>query len=107
MSITNNGIIVGNLTSDVTLNQSAKGPWAKIRIAWDDVVSGKAEFFDIFFSGRNAEVLSQYGEKGRQILVRYRLATGSISKGDVVIKTVDVYGVDFQFLSSSKEKKNE
>ena len=107
MSITNSGHIIGNLTSDVILNNSPKGPWAKIRIAWDDTFTEKTEFFEIFFSGRNAENLSQYGEKGRLILVEYRLGCGSINKGDVIIKTVDLYGTNFKFLSSSKEKSNE
>lgn len=103
----NKGFLIGNLVADPVLNQGQKGVWTKIRIAYDNPISDKADFFDIFFSGRHAEILVQYGEKGRLLSIEYRLGASVVKSGSVSYKTVDLYGVEFNFLSSVKEKSNE
>lgn len=103
----NKGFLVGNLVADAVLNQTNKGPWTKIRIAYDNPHSDKTDFFDIFFSGRNAEILAQYGEKGRLLSIEYRLGTSMLKSGEFLYKSIDLYGVDFNFLSSVKGKSNE
>lgn len=105
----NKGFIVGNMVCrpNLSINTKSGSPWVKIRIAYDNHVTDVADFFDIFFSGRNAEILAQYGEKGKLISVEYRLGVGSIKNASASYKTVDLYGVDFNFLSSVKEISND
>lgn len=99
------GTLIGNLTQTPELKSNQNGPWTKLRMAINQ--AAETLYVDVFFSGRDAEILCQYMEKGRQIYVEYRLVNNTYEKEGVKIKTLDLYGTQFEFLSSKGKNDNE
>ena len=99
-----NNSLIGNLVSTPELNTSGENPWTKIRVAVSDV---DTLFVDVFFSGKTAEQIAQYLEKGRQVYVEYRLRNNEYTKDNVKIKTLDLYGTKCVFLNKKEVSSNE
>jgi single-strand DNA-binding protein len=74
----NSIIITGRLGKDPELRQSASGtPWATVSVAegGDD-----PNWFDVKCFNRTAEILDEYGSRGRKVAVQGRMAQESYEK---------------------------
>jgi len=75
----NSIIITGRLGKDPELRESDSGtPWATVSVAegGDD-----PNWFDVKCFNRTAEILDEYGSKGRKVAVQGRMAQESYKKG--------------------------
>lgn len=91
--------LIGNLVTTPVLNK-AENPWTKIRVAAEE---GKDTLFvDIFFSGKVAEQICQYLEKGRTVYVEYIIKNAEYTKDNVKVKSFDFYGKRCDFIGSRK-----
>lgn len=96
-----NNSLIGNVVADPVLNTSGKEPYTKLRVAVSDA---DTLFVDVFFSGKLAEQIAQYLNKGRQVYVEYRLKNNEFIKDNVKIKTLDLYGSKCTFLGKAEAK---
>ena len=98
-------VLVGRLTKDVDFRYTAdKKPIAHMRIAVDRADAQKsADFINITTFGKSAELCDRYLNKGRQIAVRGRIATGSYTKNGETVYTTEVIADKVDFLGSSKD----
>ncbi|HRA10065.1 MAG TPA: single-stranded DNA-binding protein [Chitinophagaceae bacterium] len=92
-----NNSIIGNLVKKPILNKGANGPWTKIRVA-ENETSDETLYVDVFYSGKLAEQITQYLDKGRGVYVEYRLKNGKYTKDGIEINTIDLYGTKCIFL---------
>jgi len=103
--------LIGNLTKDVEQRTTTSGlSLAEARIAvnrsYTDKNGNKQEdttYVDITFWGKQAEVLGQYGQKGKLLYVDGRLKLDSWEDKESGAKRskLTVVGNNFQFLGSS------
>ena len=105
----NNVTLVGRLTSDPELNTSPSGTsYVRFNIAVDRQGKDKgADFPTCIAFGKTAEILSQYGFKGKQIGVTGRLQTGSYNKDGVKVYTTDVMVDRLELLGSRSDESRE
>lgn len=94
-----NNSLIGNLVATPVLNKGEK-PWTKIRVACETL--GDTLWVDIFYSGKLAEQIAQYLEKGRQVYVEYTIKNAEYEKNGVKVKTFDFYGTRCEFLGQRK-----
>tara|TARA_Y100000996_G_scaffold24460_1_gene17577 strand:+ start:2174 stop:2572 length:399 start_codon:yes stop_codon:yes gene_type:complete len=81
----NKAMIMGNLGKDPELTQSKAGlPICKFPIATSRKVKEDeyTTWHNVTAFGRTAEILAQYMEKGRKLLVEGRIENGSYEKED-------------------------
>ena len=81
----NKAMIMGNLGKDPELTQSKAGlPICKFPIATSRKVKDEeyTPWHNVTAFGRTAEILGQYMEKGRKLLVEGRIENGSYDKED-------------------------
>ncbi|MBN77060.1 MAG: single-stranded DNA-binding protein [Verrucomicrobiaceae bacterium] len=81
----NKAMIMGNLGKDPELTQSKAGlPICKFPIATSRKVKDEeyTTWHNVTAFGRTAEILGQYMEKGRKLLVEGRIENGSYDKED-------------------------
>lgn len=69
----------------------------------DDKGNYPADFIRLAVFGKEAEVLSAFGEKGTEILVTGRLRSGSHKKNGQTHLTTEVHVSYFEFLNSTKK----
>lgn len=95
--------LIGNVVATPVLNKDkSKNPWTKIRVAateMDDTL-----FVDIFFSGKLAEQICQYVEKGRSVYVQYAIKNTKYEKDGVEVRSFDFYGKKCIFLGNKKNE---
>lgn len=103
----NKGFLVGNVvaTPELKQNPSSGLAYTKLRMAVNS--SKDTLFVDVFFSGRQAEIICQYLTTGRSVLVEYRLGNNEYEKDGVKYRSLDLYGLNFEFLNSGKGKEDE
>lgn len=92
--------LIGNVVNSPTLNTTGENKWTKLRVAAEE--GGDTLFVDVFFSGKLAEQICQYLEKGRSVFVQYRIKNSEYTKDGVSLKTYDFYGTRCDFLGSKK-----
>ena len=95
--------LVGNVVVNPVLNKG-DNPWTKLRVAAEE--GANTLFLDIFFSGKLAEQICQYLEKGRTVYVQYTIKNGEYVKDNVRVKSFDFYGSRCDFLGSRKNEKD-
>jgi single-stranded DNA-binding protein len=95
--------LVGNVVANPVLNKG-DNPWTKLRVAAEE--GPNTLFLDIFFSGKLAEQICQYLEKGRTVYVQYTIKNGEYVKDNVKVKSFDFYGSRCDFLGSRKNEKD-
>lgn len=93
--------LIGNIVATPTLNKGDT-PWTKLRVAAEE--NGKTLFVDVFFSGKLAEQICQYMEKGRTVYIQYTIENGEYVKDNVKVKSFDFYGKKCDFLGSKKNE---
>lgn len=98
-------MVTGNVVATPELKTNDKGAWTKLRLASNG--QNDTLFLDVYFSGRQAEILCQYAEKGRQLLVEFRIVNNSYEKDGVKVNTFDFYGLNFEFLGSKGKETDE
>jgi single-strand DNA-binding protein len=100
----NRVILIGNLTKDVELRKTTKQmSLAKFTIAVKRRGSGQeqaTDFINCTAFQQQAEFISKYGEKGRQIAVEGRLQTGKFERDGQTVYTIDVIVDQVQLLGS-------
>lgn len=102
----NKGFLLGNVVATPELKQNGSGlAYTKLRVAVNS--SKDTLFVDVFFSGRQAEIICQYLTVGRGVLVEYRLGNNEYEKDGVKYRSLDLYGLNFDFVSAGKGKENE
>lgn len=63
-----------------------------------------AEWHDIVFFGKTAEIVAKYFEVGRKILVEGEIQTNEYkNKEGVIIKTKSIFGQSFSFVDSMNQ----
>lgn len=93
--------LIGNVVATPVLNKG-KNPWTKIRVAAEEV--DETLFADVFFSGRLAEQICQYVEKGRTVYIQYTIKNTEYEKDGVKVRSFDFYGKKCDFLGSRKNE---
>lgn len=103
----NKGLLIGNVVATPELKQNPVSglAYTKLRVAVN--TSKDTLFVDVFFSGRQAEIICQYLTVGRSVAVEYRLANNEYEKDGVKYRSLDLYGLNFEFLNSGKGKEDE
>ena len=108
----NKVILVGRLTKDPELRTTNNGKSVcRFTVAVDRKVKQEgqpsADFIPVVAWNRQAEVISQYLVKGRQIALNGRLTTGSFTNKDGVKQyTTEVMLDEFDFISDNSGVKN-
>ena len=93
--------LIGNIVATPTLNKG-DNPWTKLRVAAEE--GPETLFVDVFFSGKLAEQICQYMEKGRTVYIQYTIKNGEYVKDNVRVKSFDFYGKKCDFLGSKKNE---
>ena len=111
MASVNKVIIVGNLGGDPELKHTASGTAvANFNVAtsekWKDKQTGEpqeeTEWHRVVFFGRQAEVISEYMRKGKQIYIEGRNKTEKYTDKEGIERySTKVIGNDFQMLGSN------
>lgn len=99
----NRVIIMGRLTMDPEINNSANGKVARYSIAIDRRGRDKeaADYPQIVCFGHAAEFAEKYLKKGKKILITGRIQTGKyVNKQGNTIYTTDVVAEDHEFPES-------
>jgi single-strand DNA-binding protein len=104
----NKAILVGNLTKDVELRNTASGKTvASFGIATNESYTDsngekvkKVEFHNIVAWGKTAELLSQYCSKGKKVLIVGKLQTQSYDGQDGVKRyKTEIIANEIEFLT--------
>jgi single-strand DNA-binding protein len=94
----NSIIITGRLGREPELRQSDSGtPWATVSVAEG---GDEPNWFDVKCFGRTAEVLNEYGSKGRKVAIQGRMVQESYEKDGESRKTWRLIGNRVEFLDS-------
>lgn len=97
-------VLIGRLTSDVSLNESGKTPVASFRLAVDKNTQDKgADFIQCKAFGKTAINVHEYKHKGDEVAVNGRISTGSYTnKEGKTVYTTDVICNNVEFTHGSK-----
>jgi single-strand DNA-binding protein len=110
MASLNKSTLIGNIGQDAESRSMPNGKKvASISIAttdkWKDRESGevkeKTEWHRVTFYDRLAEIVAEYGKKGRQVYVEGRLRTRKWTDKDGIDRwTTEIVGYEFQMLGA-------
>lgn len=100
-------ILIGNLASDVNMNESRT--MASFRLAVSkDTADGGADFINCKAFGKTAENLERFKRKGDEIAILGRISTGSYKNREGKnVYTTDVIANKIDFTRGSKGEKSE
>ena len=102
----NKVILMGRLTRDVELKETVSvKSFARVGLAVDRQFSKnkEADFFNLVAWDKTAEMMSNYLEKGRRILIEGRLQMNNYEKNGVKVNGCDVI-VSQVFFADDKKK---
>ncbi|GAV21586.1 single-stranded DNA-binding protein [Carboxydothermus pertinax] len=103
-------ILVGRLTRDPELWHTPQGtPVATITIATDRPYTSKegereADFVDVVVWNKLAEIVNEFGQKGRLVLIEGRLQIRSYEKEGQKRRVYEVVASNVKFLDKPKRK---
>jgi single-strand DNA-binding protein len=93
--------LIGRLTAKPELHYGSSGT-GRARIGIAVSYRGEAEFFDVTVFGKTAEVLAQYGAKGRVVHIDGRLTHYSREIDGTTVKTLDLVADRVDFLDAPR-----
>jgi single-strand DNA-binding protein len=97
-------IITGRIGKDPEVRHSAEGkPWSFFSVA-EGRRDQEPTWFDVKCFGRLAEVMGEYGGKGRQILVAGRMVQETYEKNGETRKAWKLIASSIEFLDSKRGK---
>jgi single-strand DNA-binding protein len=110
MSSLNQATLIGNLGGDAETRSMPNGTKvANLSIAttdkWKDRTTGEAkektEWHRVTFYDRLAEVVAEYGKKGRQVFVAGKIRTRKWTDAEGVVRwSTEIVGYDFKLLGA-------
>ena len=107
----NKVILMGRLTKDPIVNNSANGSVVRYTLAVDrrfakrdDPNAQTADFISVVVFGKGAEFAEKYLHKGTKVVVTGRIQTGSYQKDGQTIYTTDVVAEDQEFAESKNSQ---
>lgn len=99
----NKVLLMGRITKEVELKQSANGGVARFTVAVNRIKKGEADFINCVAFGKTAEMMSQYFGKGKPIIIEGHLQTGSYDAQDGTKRyTTDIVVERIEFVLGDK-----
>lgn len=104
----NECIFVGRMASDAAVNTTQNGKSvATVSLAVDRRGSnGGVDFLRLVFWDKAADIIGQYGAKGKQLAVKAHATVRSYEKDGKKMSTTEFVVDQFEFLGSKKAENN-